>query len=148
MVCVGQRAGAAGNVQELYEHLVTEYGYEGSYPSVVRFVRARYPRPKIWTYRRVETPPGAQSQTDWGEYPGVDIAGELSALHAFVMVLSHSRKPAMAWRRREDELSWLRCHNESFRRLAGVAAAIEIVVKAKPRNRDARRIQVIDDVHL
>ncbi len=36
----------------------------------VRFVRARYPRPKIRTYRRVETPPGAQSQTDWGEYPG------------------------------------------------------------------------------
>jgi transposase len=114
------------NVRELHEHLVMEYGYEGSYPSVLRFVRARYPRPKIRTYRRVETPPGAQSQTDWGEYPGVDIAGERSALHAFVMVLSHSRKPAVVWSRREDELSWLRCHNESFRRLAGVAAVNRI----------------------
>jgi hypothetical protein len=73
------------NVQELYEHLVSEHGYEGSHPSVVRFVRARYPRPRMRTYRRVETPPGAQSQTDWGEYPGVEIAGEPLALHAFVM---------------------------------------------------------------
>lgn len=114
------------NVQELYEHLVSEHGYDGSYPSVVRFVRARYPRPRMRTYRRVETPPGAQSQTDWGEYPGVDVAGEPTGLHAFVMVLSHSRKPAFVWSRRADELSWLHCHNESFRRLAGVAAVNRI----------------------
>lgn len=56
----------------------------------------------------------------------MDIAGELSALHAFLMVLSHSRKPAVVWSRRGDELSWLRCHNESFRRLAGVAAVNRI----------------------
>ena len=37
------------NVQELYEHLVADYGYDGSYPSVVRYVRARYPRPKART---------------------------------------------------------------------------------------------------
>jgi hypothetical protein len=37
------------NVQELYEHLVSEHGYDGSYPSVVRFVRARYPRPRLAT---------------------------------------------------------------------------------------------------
>jgi transposase len=43
-------------------------------------------------------------------------------LHAFHMVLSRSRKPAIAWTRRQDELIWLLCHNESYRRLAGVAA--------------------------
>jgi hypothetical protein len=28
------------NVLELYEHLVAEYGYEGTYRSVLRYVRA------------------------------------------------------------------------------------------------------------
>lgn len=52
------------NVMELYEHLVAEYGYPGSYQSVRRFVRRHYPKPRMRTYRRVETVPGAQSQTD------------------------------------------------------------------------------------
>ena len=59
------------NIKDLFEHLVLEYAYEGSYKSVLRYVRAHYPKPKIRTFRRVETPPGAQSQTDWGEFPGV-----------------------------------------------------------------------------
>jgi len=55
------------NVRELWEHLAAEYGYTGSYQSVLRYVRAHYPKPKMRTYRRVETPPGAQVQTDWAE---------------------------------------------------------------------------------
>jgi len=49
------------NVQELWEHLVAEYEYGGSYQSVRRFVRRHYPKPQMRTYRRVETPPGAQT---------------------------------------------------------------------------------------
>jgi hypothetical protein len=74
----------------------------------------------------VETPPGAQSQTDWGEYPRVDIGDGPEPLHAFVMVLSHSRKPAVVWSRREDQLSWQSCHNEAYRRLQGIAAVNRI----------------------
>ena len=114
------------NVKDLYEHLVREHGYAGHYRSVLRYVRARYPKPKLRTYRRVETPPGAQSQTDWGEYPRVDVGEGPEPLHAFVMVLSHSRFPVVIWSRREDQLSWLACHNEAFRRLGGVAAVNRI----------------------
>lgn len=114
------------NVMELYEHMVAEYGYEGSYKSVLRFVRRHYPRPRIRTYRRVETPPGAQTQTDWGEFSGIDVGRGPERLSAFVMVLSHSRKPAVIWSRRKDQLSWLWCHNAAFRRLAGVAAVNRI----------------------
>ena len=74
----------------------------------------------------METPPGAQVQTDWGEYPRVDVGGGTEPLHAFVMVLSHSRFPAVVWSQREDQLSWLHCHNEAFRRLAGIAAVNRI----------------------
>ena len=42
-------AGAVGarppNVRELYEFLAEQYRYEGSYKSVLRYVRARFPRP-------------------------------------------------------------------------------------------------------
>lgn len=114
------------NVRELYEHLVAEHGYEGAYDSVLRYVRSRYPKPKIRTYRRVETPPGAQSQSDWGEYRGVAIGDGLEDLSAFVMTLSHSRKPAVVWSPDKGLLSWLGCHNGAFHRLAGVAAVNRI----------------------
>ncbi len=110
------------NVRDLYEHLVEEHDYAGSYNSVRRYVRARYPKPRLRTYRRVETPPGAQTQTDWAEYPRIDVGDGAEWLHAFVMVLSHSRKPALVWSRSEDLLAWLACHNGAYRRLGGVAA--------------------------
>lgn len=97
------------DVRDLYEPLQAEHGYAGSFRSVVRYVGARSPRPALRTYRRVETPPGAQTQTDGAEYPRVDV-GEgpeplpTFVLHAFVMVLSHSRRPAVVWSRRQDQL--------------------------------------------
>jgi transposase len=114
------------NVKELWEHLVEQYGYEGSYRSVLRYVRARYPRPRIRTYRRVETVPGAQTQTDWAEYPLVDVGEGPAPLSAFVMVLSFCRMPTVLWCRAKDLLSWLWCHNRAYERLAGIAAVNRI----------------------
>lgn len=122
----GNATDRPANILELYEHLVAEYGYEGSYKSVLRYVRRKYPRPKIRTYRRVETPPGAQSQTDWAEFSRVDIGQGFEPLSAFIMSLSHSRMPAVIWRSSKDQLSWLEGHNEAFQRLGGVAAVNRI----------------------
>jgi transposase len=114
------------NVRELYEHLQTEHAYGGSYNSVRRYVRERYGVPRIRTYRRIETPPGAQTQTDWGEYPRMRVGGELVELYAFVMVLSHSRKLSVVWSPSCDLVSWLACHNGAYRRFGGVAAVNRI----------------------
>jgi transposase len=114
------------NLAELYDHLVERCGYAGSARGLRRYVRWRYGRPAIRTYRRVETPPGAQSQTDWGEFPGVRVGRDAVDLHAFVMVLSHSRATAVLWSLREDQVAWLSCHNGAFRRLGGVAAVNRI----------------------
>src|SRR3954452_5443217 len=46
------------SVQLLQEFLRAEYGYTGSYKSVRKFVRARYGRPPVRPFRRVETPAG------------------------------------------------------------------------------------------
>lgn len=114
------------NLQALHELLVSDYGYTGSYKSVQRYVRAHYPKPRIRTRRRVETPPGAQAQVDWGEFPCVRIRGEEVHVHAFHMVLSHSRYEAIVWSLRQDALAWLDVHNRALRRLGGVAAVLRV----------------------
>jgi transposase len=116
------------SVQLLQEFLLAEYGYTGSYKSVRKFVRARYGRPPVRPFRRVETPVGAQTQSDWGEFPRVDLGDPEgpTTLYAFVMVLSHSRKEAVVWSRSMDQLAWHHVHNEAYRRLGGVAAVNRI----------------------
>jgi transposase len=114
------------NLQSLHEHLVAEHGYRGSYKSIQRYVRAKFPRPKVRTRRRMETPPGALSQADWGEFPGVVVGGERIDLHAFHLALAHSRKDAIVWSPRADLLAWLHVHNEALRRLGGVTAVVRI----------------------
>lgn len=114
------------NAQDLHEHLVRACGYAHSYKSVLRYIRARFGFPKIRTYRRVETVPGAQSQTDWGEFPALDLGDGPQLVHAFLMSLSFSRRPAVVWSLREDQVSWLACHNRAFERLCGIAAVNRI----------------------
>jgi transposase len=114
------------NVRALHDHLVCEHRYEGSYRSVLRFVRARYPAPRLWPFRRVETPPGAQAQVDWGEVADIDLGQGPETLYAFVMVLSHSRKEVLIWSRRMDQLAWHHAHNEALRRLGGIPAVVRI----------------------
>src|SRR6185312_4907831 len=112
----------------LQEFLRDEYGYNGSYKSVRKFVRARYGRPPVRPFRRVETPPGAQTQSDWGEFRRVDLGDPdgPTTVYAFVMVLSHSRKEAVVWSRSMDQLAWHHVHYEAYRRLGGVAAVNRI----------------------
>jgi len=116
------------NVNTLHDWLRCEHGYQGSYRSVLRFVRAHYPRPRLRPFRRVETPPGAQAQVDWGEFAEMDIGEGPQKLYAFVMVLSHCRKAVLVWSRRMDQLSWHQAHNEALRRLGGVPAVLRIEI--------------------
>jgi transposase len=122
----GSAAPRPVNVLDLYDWLRQEHHYQGSYRSVLRFVRDRYPQPRLRPFRRVETPPGAQAQVDWGEFGDLDIGDGPQKLYAFVLVLSHSRKEVLVWSRCMDQLSWHRVHNEALRRLGGVPAVLRI----------------------
>jgi transposase len=114
------------NIRALFDHLVLEHDDTGSYKSVLRFVRGRYPQPRLRPFRRVETPPGAQAQVDWGEFHHVDVGGGPQTLYGFVLVLSHARKEVLIWCRRMDQLAWHHAHTEAFRRLGGVPAVLRI----------------------
>ncbi len=114
------------NLVELHEWLQEEKAYPGSLRSVQRFYRHRYPAPKKRARRRVETPPGAQAQVDWAEWPRLWVGGRQVYGYEFHMRLSHSRRGARVWSPRKDQLAWHTVHNESFRRLDGVAATVRI----------------------
>ncbi|MCA9145716.1 MAG: IS21 family transposase [Planctomycetales bacterium] len=118
--------GRPPNVQALWAYLVDEHQYSGSYKSVRRYVREKFPAPKKRPFRRIETPPGAQTQSDWLEAT-IDIhEEEPQRLYGFVMTLSHSRMTAVVWSRSMNQLAWHHVHNEAFRRLGGVAAVNRI----------------------
>lgn len=112
------------SVRELYEYLIEEYGYKGSYKSVLRYVRKHYPPPPIRPRRRVELPAGCSAQVDWVENVPIVINGKLKKLNAFVMTLSYSRGTACIWSEKKDELSWIHCHNLAFKFLGGIPAVI------------------------
>ncbi|MBK7250788.1 MAG: transposase family protein [Gammaproteobacteria bacterium] len=54
------------------------------------------------------------------------VAGREQTLHAFHMVLSHSRFDAIVWMTSEDQLSWLSGHNGAFTRLGGIPAVVRV----------------------
>ncbi|HYC78318.1 MAG TPA: hypothetical protein VEI02_11890 [Planctomycetota bacterium] len=70
--------------------------------------------------------PNAYVQTDWAEFPQVDVGDGPEPLSAFLMTLSHSRRSAVVWSRSKDLVSWLSCHNGAFMRLGGIAAVNRI----------------------
>lgn len=121
-----QQQDGAANLAALHDWLIAEHDYTGSLRSVQRFVSAAYPPPPRRARRRVETPPGAQAQADWAEFPRVVVGGELRELQAFHLLLSHSRGAAIVWAYRQDQLSWLEAHNEGFTRLGGIPAVVRV----------------------
>lgn len=117
---------SAINMADLYDWLVSEHRYSGSLRSVQRFYRRHYPAPKKRARRRVETPPGAQAQADWSEWPRLWIGGRCQYAYQFHLKLSFSRFSVKVWSPRKDQLSWLHVHNEAFRRLQGVPAVVRV----------------------
>lgn len=116
----------ACNLAELHAWLAAEHGYSGSLRSIQRYVADTWPPPPKRARRRVETPPGAQAQVDWGTFPDMRVAGERVTLQALEMALSHSRKYAVVWMPTQDTLSWLAGHNGCFQRLGGIPAVVRV----------------------
>ena len=118
------------NIHSLWTYLVDQYAYNGSYKSVRKFARERYTAPVKRPFRRIETPPAAQMQSDWLEKSirlrDADGCVSLVKLCGFVMTLSHSRKTAVIWSLSMDQLAWHHAHNEALRRLGGIAAVNRI----------------------
>ena len=113
----------------VYERLVADQGFPGSYQRVKEYVAVRRPeiadelglRTGAEMHRRFEVAPGAQAQVDWG-HEGVLPDG--SPIYSFHMVLSHSRDPFCLYTHRQDLATFWACHAAAFAHFGGVPAEI------------------------
>ena len=84
------------SAQRIYQDLVSEQQFGGSYDSVKRFVRQlaqTHPLP----FRRMETEPGQEAQVDFGQGAWVVENGKRRRPHVLRVVLSHSRKAKVSY---------------------------------------------------
>jgi len=80
------------SAQRIYQDLVVEHGFSGSYYSVRRFVR-RLSQSHPLPFRRIESAPGEQAQVDFGTgAPIISNEGKRKKSHVFRITLSSSRK--------------------------------------------------------
>ncbi len=108
------------SAQRIYQDLVAEHGFTGSYYSVRRFVR-RLQRTAELPFRRLECAPGEEAQIDFGTgAPVVGPDGKRRTSYVFRIVLSHSRKAysQAVFRQTTDE--FLGCLENAFRAFGGV----------------------------
>ena len=112
--------------QRIYQDLLSEHDYAGSYYGVRRLIRklgAATPTP----FRRMECEPGAEAQVDFGRgAPIVGTDGKRRGSWVFRIVLSHSRKgySEAVWRQSTDE--FLRCIENAFAHFGGVPRTLVI----------------------
>jgi transposase len=106
--------------QRIYQDLVLERGFTGSYDSVKRYVRAQNSKCPVRKYR-MECPPAEEAQVDFGTgAPLVDQTGKRRKTHVFRIVLSHSRKGYSEAVTRQDTETFIRCLENAFRAFGGV----------------------------
>lgn len=110
----------------IYELLVRDHGYGGSYQAVVRHLRRKHGAPRVRALRRVETPPGVQSQHDWFEVPRVPIGGRRVRLQALIGTLSYSRAKFCWASEDQSQLAWHTGHLALFERYGGVPLWVRI----------------------
>jgi len=113
------------SAQRIYQDLVSEHGFSGSYQAVKRFVRQlRQTQPLPFV--RMEVEPGMEAQVDFGQGARVMVDGKRKRPHLFRIVLSHSRKgySEVVWQQTTE--SFIRCLENAFRYFGGVPRTLVV----------------------
>jgi transposase len=107
--------------QAIWQLLVEQHGFTGSYSSLKRFLARLAPLESQATVR-VEVGPGEEAQVDFG-YAGQFLDSDRGLLRkawVFVMTLSHSRHQYAELVFDQEVATWLRCHQHAFEFFRGV----------------------------
>jgi transposase len=109
----------------IHQDLVRDYGFEGSYPTVRRYVERARPKTPEPVSERFETAPGHQAQVDWShEEPIRTSSGLELPLYGFHMVLGHSRDAFLGLVGSQDLVTFWACHRAAFAHFGGVPKEI------------------------
>jgi transposase len=109
----------------VHQDLVRDYGFDGGYQIVRRYIEENRPRPRHATEERFESAPGHQAQVDWSyEEPILTPEGLALPLYCFHMVLSHSRDSFCSLVGSLDLVTFWACHRAAFSHFGGVPGEI------------------------
>lgn len=112
--------------QRIWQDLVAEQGFRGSYDSVKRFVR-RLGQGRPLAFRRMECGPGEEAQVDFGSgAPVITPEGKRRRTHVFRIVLSHSRKAYSEATFTQTTEDFFRCLENAFAHFGGVPQTLVI----------------------
>jgi transposase len=114
------------SVQRIYQDLVGDHQFTGSYYAVRRFILRQQTVVEL-PYRRMECAAGQEMQVDFGQGAWVVLEnGKRRKTHLFRCVLSHSRKgySEAVWRQTSE--SFIRSLENAFRYFGGVTATVVI----------------------
>jgi len=123
--------------QRIYQDLTGEYGFEGSYYSIRRFVR-RLGKSQPIPFRRMECMPGDESQIDFGTgAPVIGPDGKRKRPDVLRIVLSFSRKGYSEAVYHQSTDTFIRCLEDAFWHFGGVPRTLIIDnLKAAVKNAD------------
>lgn len=112
--------------QRIYQDLVEEHGYKGSYDAVKRY--ARKLRRKVRGFSdQLEHIPGREAQVDFGKATcRILIGGKWKKVWLFKMTLSCSKHAYEELVERQDLETFLRCHERAFAFFGGVPEIVTI----------------------
>lgn len=114
------------NAMAIWQDLVDQYSFTGSYQSVQRFVRKRRGAQTPEARVVITTPPGQEAQVDYGTGPTVrdPETGKYRRTRLFVMTLGCSRKSVRLLSFRSSARMWAELHEHAFRRLGGATRIV------------------------
>jgi transposase len=113
---------AAGrNAKAIWQELVTEHGFGGAYPSVMRYTRKLRGATGPSVSGLILTAPGEEAQVDYGTGPLVrhPQTGKYRRTRLFALTLGWSRKSVWLLSFQSSAKQWAQFHEEAFSRLGG-----------------------------
>jgi transposase len=112
----------ARNAMAIWQDLVADNGFSGSYQTVKRFVRKLRGHQPVPARAVIVTAPGEEAQVDYGSKgPMVrdSQTGKYRRTRLFVMTLGYSRKAVRLLTFHSSSRIWAELHEKAFRRLGG-----------------------------
>ena len=107
------------SAQRIYQDLVAEHPFTGSYYSVRRFIRRLEAKHEL-PFRRLECGPGEEAQVDFGTGAPLVSEGKRRRTHVLRVVLSHSRKGYSEVVLRQTTDEFIRAVENAFWHFGGV----------------------------
>ena len=124
------------SAQRIWQDLVVEEAFTGSYSSVRRYVQ-RLGRATPVPFRRMESQPGEESQVDFGSGAWVIEGGKKRRPYVLRITLSHSRKSYSEAIWKQTTENFIRALENAFRAFGGVTTTLVLDnMKAAVKNPD------------